>query len=135
MFWSCITLLLGPMFVANLQSWVLIPSPRYLPRVEPVCTYVLRSLDSSLLSSRSYIITTISIYNNVNQHSLLVYRCQFRGQLHMTIRRFMLILVQTLEAAYSIVATGRKTGAIYDEFWLTLTLATTHQARTVSKTW
>ena len=49
------------------------------------------------------------------------------------IRWFMLIVVQTLEAAYSIVATGRKTGAIYDEFWLTF--ATTHQARTVSKTW
>jgi hypothetical protein len=52
---------------------------------------------------------------------------------HMMIRRFTLILVRTLEATYSTVATGRKTGAIHDELWLTF--ATTHQARTVSKTW
>ena len=58
-----------------------------------------------------------------------------RQATHMTIRRFTLTLVQALEATYSIVAKGKKTRGegIHDELWFTL--ATTHQGRTVSKTW
>jgi hypothetical protein len=46
------------------------------------------------------------------------YTCIIRQVTHMIIRRFILILVQTLEAAYSIVATGRNDGG-HDEPWLT----------------
>jgi hypothetical protein len=46
MLWSCIALLFGSMFLADLfQSSVRILSPRYLPRVIPVCTYMLRFLE------------------------------------------------------------------------------------------
>ena len=69
MFWSCIALLFGFMLVADLfQSSVRILSPRYLSRVIPVCTYMLRLLDpwndiipSSFPSPRGYALSHIFV--------------------------------------------------------------------------